>query len=143
MPKKKEIKALTIKRTHCRLNTGSAPARNKRSSGEESDQQRRRRKNGEGDDGAESNINEPEENGDGDDAADDELSRGYDGKERAFVHVTSGFAANASEAKNHLPPSAYRAVLLNSKFTLCPSGHNPESYRLFEVRCCCVTTSEG
>lgn len=32
-----------------------------------------------------------------------------------------------------VPTSSYHSVLLNSIFTLCPSGHNPETFRLFEA----------
>ena len=50
-----------------------------------------------------------------------------------FVHVTPGFAGNASQAKGFVPPDEYRDVLLSSQFTLCPAGHNPEAFRLFEA----------
>jgi hypothetical protein len=50
-----------------------------------------------------------------------------------FVHVTPAFSGNASEAKGFVPPEEYRKILLNSKFTLCPAGHNPEAFRLFEA----------
>jgi hypothetical protein len=32
-----------------------------------------------------------------------------------------------------LPAVAYRATLLDSVFTLAPSGHSAETFRLFEV----------
>jgi len=50
-----------------------------------------------------------------------------------FVHVTPAFAGNASEAKGFVAPDEYRRILLNSKFTLCPAGHNPEAFRIFEA----------
>jgi hypothetical protein len=50
-----------------------------------------------------------------------------------FIHVTPGFSANASQARGFVPPDQYREILLTSKFTLCPAGHNPEAFRLYEA----------
>lgn len=30
-------------------------------------------------------------------------------------------------------PSEYQELLLTSKFTICPGGHNPETFRMFEA----------
>jgi hypothetical protein len=54
----------------------------------------------------------------------------------AFVHNTDNWAANLPtnvEAGQALPSEKYRDVLLDSVFTLSPSGHNPETFRLFEA----------
>lgn len=32
-----------------------------------------------------------------------------------------------------VPPPTYRKILMDSIFTLCPLGHNPESYRIYEA----------
>ena len=53
--------------------------------------------------------------------------------ESIFVHVTPAFAGNASQAKGFVSPEEYKKTLLDSKFTLCPAGHNPEAFRLFEA----------
>jgi hypothetical protein len=44
-------------------------------------------------------------------------------------------AANSSGAHlgRNLPAEAYRRALLESVFTLCPAGHAPETFRLFEA----------
>jgi hypothetical protein len=57
--------------------------------------------------------------------------------------LRSGFIHNAKEWTNAIPTavtkgmpvptSAYRDVLLDSVFTLCPQGHSPETFRLFEA----------
>lgn len=33
----------------------------------------------------------------------------------------------------YMKPQEYRRILLSSQFTLCPAGHNPESFRIFEA----------
>jgi hypothetical protein len=35
--------------------------------------------------------------------------------------------------KQHLNPDEYATVLMDSKFTLSPTGHNPECFRIFEA----------
>ena len=49
-----------------------------------------------------------------------------------FIHVTPQWKKDA-ESKGFIKPDEYRRVLLDSKFTLCPSGHNPEAFRLYEA----------
>lgn len=51
----------------------------------------------------------------------------------AFLFMTPAFQANASEETGYVSPDEYRNVLLQSKFTLCPAGHNPEAFRIFEA----------
>lgn len=33
----------------------------------------------------------------------------------------------------HMNANSYQQLLLDSKFTLCPGGHNPETFRMFEA----------
>ena len=50
-----------------------------------------------------------------------------------FVWKTPGFTKNATHARGFVAPQKYREILLDSKFTLCPAGHNPEAFRVFEA----------
>lgn len=52
---------------------------------------------------------------------------------RGFVHVVDEWSKVISHKNGYLLPSEYRLVLMNSTFTLCPDGHNPESYRIYEA----------
>jgi hypothetical protein len=52
---------------------------------------------------------------------------------RVFVHITPAFRTNVSASEGFIPPEQYRATMLNSIFTLCPAGKNPEAYRIFEA----------
>lgn len=36
-------------------------------------------------------------------------------------------------ARTQFPTSAYMGVLRDARFVLCPAGHNPESYRIYEA----------
>lgn len=57
-----------------------------------------------------------------------------DGDQRAewyaFVHVISKWQ---EDMKGYVSPALYRDLLLKSKLTLCPVGHNPEAYRIYEA----------
>lgn len=54
--------------------------------------------------------------------------------EDTFLYMTPAFQKNASEPNSgYVSPEEYRSVLLDSKFTLCPAGHNPEAFRIFEA----------
>lgn len=55
------------------------------------------------------------------------------GPVRKFVHVTAKWKKQLTRQNGYVPPAQYRAVLLNSVFTLCPQGHNPEAFRIFEA----------
>jgi len=75
-------------------------------------------------------------------AVDNKLPLGYPSSRllprigEAFVHNTQNWAANlptAIEQGQALPSEKYRDVLLDSVFTLSPSGHNPETFRLYEA----------
>ena len=50
-----------------------------------------------------------------------------------FVHVIRKWSPVARKEKGYIVPGVYRQVLLNSSFTLCPQGHNPETFRIFEA----------
>jgi len=53
--------------------------------------------------------------------------------QKSFVHVTDRWVQRVSVSKGYLPPERYRQVVLDSAFTLCPMGHNPEAYRIYEA----------
>jgi len=63
-----------------------------------------------------------------------DLPRAADSSEESVRRArrlwTARKQANANEA---LTPERYKDVLLQSVFTLSPSGHNPETFRLFEA----------
>jgi hypothetical protein len=53
---------------------------------------------------------------------------------RFWYSVSDGWAAApGSPVTPHLSPRAYRRVLADSIFTLCPEGAHPEQYRLYEA----------
>jgi len=62
------------------------------------------------------------------------LRRGVNpsGKE-SFLHVIGSWSKEATRQNGYILPHEYRKVLLNSTFTLCPDGHNPEAYRIYEA----------
>ena len=51
----------------------------------------------------------------------------------AFVHVIREWSKEAKQTNGYILPAEYRRILINSTFTLCPDGHNPEAYRIFEA----------
>ncbi|GBG26387.1 UDP-D-xylose:ribitol-5-phosphate beta1,4-xylosyltransferase [Hondaea fermentalgiana] len=51
----------------------------------------------------------------------------------SYIHVTDTWTQTVSVEKGYITPKQYREVLLDSKFTLCPMGHNPEAYRIYEA----------
>mmetsp|Transcript_20138 Transcript_20138/g.33264 ORF Transcript_20138/g.33264 Transcript_20138/m.33264 type:complete len:466 (-) Transcript_20138:462-1859(-) len=51
----------------------------------------------------------------------------------SFIHVTDGWTQKVNPKRGYITPEQYREVLLSSKFTLCPIGHNPEAYRIYEA----------
>ena len=48
---------------------------------------------------------------------------------KAFIHITDRWRTEITVKGGFISPKDYRQVLLKSKFTLCPIGHNPEAYR--------------
>jgi hypothetical protein len=53
-----------------------------------------------------------------------------------YIHNSKEWQSTIPEVieKDQLvPTSSYQEVLLDSVFTLCPSGHNPETFRLYEA----------
>lgn len=53
---------------------------------------------------------------------------------RGFIHVIEEWAQDPTNENNpYLSTEEYRTIVLESAFTLCPSGHNPESFRIFEA----------
>lgn len=50
--------------------------------------------------------------------------------EKSFVKLTQSWD---NEFKDYVPAERYREILGDSTFTLCPQGHNPETYRLYEA----------
>jgi hypothetical protein len=51
----------------------------------------------------------------------------------SFVHITDKWHLKVTKTNGYVEPDEYKKVLLNSVFTLCPTGHNPEAYRIFEA----------
>jgi len=51
----------------------------------------------------------------------------------SFTHVIKKWGKKLTASYGYLPPTKYRETLLNSIFTLCPAGHNPEAYRIYEA----------
>mmetsp|Transcript_4100 Transcript_4100/g.6045 ORF Transcript_4100/g.6045 Transcript_4100/m.6045 type:complete len:703 (-) Transcript_4100:2613-4721(-) len=49
-----------------------------------------------------------------------------------FVHLTPRWKKDPSSS-GYIAPEQYRTVLLDSVFTLCPAGNNPEAFRIFEA----------
>jgi hypothetical protein len=54
-------------------------------------------------------------------------------KWNGFIHITDKWKMNPTATNGYVDPDRYRQILLNSVFTLCPTGHNPEAYRIFEA----------
>jgi hypothetical protein len=52
---------------------------------------------------------------------------------RKFLHIIAKWNKKPTRMNGYVPPPLYRKVLLSSVFTLCPIGHNPESFRIFEA----------
>eukprot|EP00924_Labyrinthula_sp_SR-Ha-C_P008725 snap_masked-scaffold_2-processed-gene-0.25-mRNA-1 protein AED:1.00 eAED:1.00 QI:0/0/0/0/1/1/2/0/549 len=51
-----------------------------------------------------------------------------------FVHLTPGWSKQkADDAKGYIRPKDYVKVLFDSIFTLCPIGHNAETFRIYEA----------
>jgi len=51
----------------------------------------------------------------------------------SFVHITDKWHIKVTKSNGYIEPEDYKKVLLNSVFTLCPTGHNPEAYRIYEA----------
>lgn len=51
----------------------------------------------------------------------------------SFTHITEEWSKEITQKNGYILPSEYRRVVMNSTFTLCPQGHNPEAYRIFEA----------
>jgi len=51
----------------------------------------------------------------------------------SFLHIVGKWKPSISRSNGYILPHEYRKVLLNSTFTLCPDGHNPEAYRIYEA----------
>jgi len=54
-------------------------------------------------------------------------------KVKNFVHIAPKWKKQVTKANGYVLPGEYRKILLNSVFTLCPQGHNPEAYRIYEA----------
>eukprot|EP00924_Labyrinthula_sp_SR-Ha-C_P003773 maker-scaffold_3-snap-gene-4.38-mRNA-1 protein AED:0.31 eAED:0.31 QI:102/1/1/1/1/1/3/161/440 len=50
-----------------------------------------------------------------------------------FVHSAEIWRRDITEENGYVLPDRYRRILFNSVFTLCPMGHNPEAYRIYEA----------
>ena len=51
-----------------------------------------------------------------------------------FVHITPSWSAKFNDtAAGFISTEKYKNVLASSVFTLCPAGHNPEAFRIFEA----------
>mmetsp|Transcript_24391 Transcript_24391/g.39078 ORF Transcript_24391/g.39078 Transcript_24391/m.39078 type:complete len:838 (+) Transcript_24391:91-2604(+) len=51
---------------------------------------------------------------------------------RGFVNVAPAWKKDAM-TQSYVSPQEYRAAVLDSTFTLCPAGTNPEAFRIFEA----------
>ena len=51
----------------------------------------------------------------------------------ASIHITDRWHIKVTKSNGYVEPDEYKRVLLNSVFTLCPTGHNPEAYRIYEA----------
>jgi len=51
---------------------------------------------------------------------------------KGFVHFTPSWKKDAT-SDGYIAPAEYRQVLLDSTFTLCPAGTNPEAFRIYEA----------
>lgn len=55
-----------------------------------------------------------------------------------LVNITRDFAREHTDVgvfinAKRLGPHGYQKLLLNSTFTLCPGGHNAETFRMYEA----------
>lgn len=50
-----------------------------------------------------------------------------------FLHTTDRWRRDLTEENGYISPLKYRDILIDSIFTLCPYGHNPEAYRIYEA----------
>ena len=56
------------------------------------------------------------------------------GGQRVFVHITPSWSSKFNDtASGFISTEQYKQVLESSAFTLCPAGHNPEAFRIFEA----------
>lgn len=51
----------------------------------------------------------------------------------ALIHSAKTWVRHPRERTGHLTPEEYLRKLVDSHFTLCPIGHNPEQYRIYEA----------
>ncbi|GBG33472.1 UDP-D-xylose:ribitol-5-phosphate beta1,4-xylosyltransferase [Hondaea fermentalgiana] len=51
----------------------------------------------------------------------------------SFVWVVSKWKKQLTRANGYITPVEYKQILVDSVFTLCPQGHNPEAYRIYEA----------
>ena len=54
------------------------------------------------------------------------------------IKIAADYVAKHAQVKAHLNGDTmqsyqWQRLLLRSKFTICPGGHNPETYRMFEA----------
>mmetsp|Transcript_6135 Transcript_6135/g.15627 ORF Transcript_6135/g.15627 Transcript_6135/m.15627 type:complete len:551 (+) Transcript_6135:84-1736(+) len=52
---------------------------------------------------------------------------------KSFLHVIQKWGKKLTKENGYMPPATYKQVLLSSIFTLCPQGHNPEAFRIYEA----------
>lgn len=52
---------------------------------------------------------------------------------KGFLHTAERWKQKINQGNGYISPEEYRTVLLDSSFTLCPAGHNPEAYRIYEA----------
>jgi len=53
--------------------------------------------------------------------------------ENAFIHIIEQWRLSITRKNGYISSDSYRNVLMDSVFTLCPGGHNPEAYRIYET----------
>jgi hypothetical protein len=54
-------------------------------------------------------------------------------RNETVIHLSQKWATAIRPDTGYMSPEVYRETLLKSTLTLCPSGHNPEAYRIFEA----------
>eukprot|EP00961_Rhodomonas_salina_P239812 3239540-Rhodomonas_salina.1 len=60
------------------------------------------------------------------------VHQGGFGKHKVFLHMTPGWSTSLN-SRGYVKVPQFKEILANSVFTLCPVGHNPEQFRIYEA----------
>lgn len=60
------------------------------------------------------------------------VNKGAFGKHKIYLHMTPEWRPSLN-GTGYVSVPEYKELLVNSLFTLCPIGHNPEQFRIFEA----------